>query len=450
MAAPIVSSCLKYAASSGSLNRVAIRTAVTFNPQNDHFKLLVVGTGTGGLAVATPFARKLGAGNVAIMDNAEKHYYQAGFTLVGGGIKTLDEVTRKTKDLIPKKAKWIEDRAAKFDPANNKVLTEDGEIYTYDYLVIATGVKLRFDLIKGAEEALKNRDNVCSNYCPETVQKTYKNFQKFKGGNALFTFPAWPIKCAGAPQKIMWIFEHYCRKNNLRDKANILFNTALPKMFGIQHYSDALFKMTKERNIHPNFRHNLVEVRGDKQEAVFDILNEDGKPIKQTTVNYDFIHIGAPCQPVPALKSAPQDLVDGVGFVTVDKDTLQHTKYKNVFAIGDCNNAPTSKTAAAVAGQAGVIQKNLHAVMNGQKPTAVYDGYTSCPLVTSYNTVMLAEFDYSLQPLETLPVDQRKNRYTAFLMKNKLMPFLYWNGLIRGTWSGPKWIRKLMHLGFGK
>lgn len=120
---------------------------------------------------------------------------------------------------------------------------------------------------------------------------------------------------------------------------------------------------------------------------------------------------------------------DAAGFVDVNKSTLQSTKFSNVYGIGDCTNSPNSKTAAAVAGQSGVVVPNLLATMANREPTAVYDGYSSCPLTTSYTKGILAEFDYNLNPLETFPFDQGKERYSTMVMKRYVIPFVYWQML---------------------
>ncbi|PKU48135.1 sulfide:quinone mitochondrial [Limosa lapponica baueri] len=234
---------------------------------------------------------------------------------------------------------------------------------------------------------------------------------------------------------------HY-EKTGKRSKANIMFNTSLGVIFGVKKYADALLEIIKERNIAVNYKRNLVEVRADKQEAVFENLD---KPGVTEVHQYEMLHVTPPMGPPDVLINSP--VADEIGWVDVNKETLQHKKYPNVFGIGDCTNLPTSKTAAAVAAQSGVLDKTISLVMKNQLPTKKYDGYTSCPLVTGYNKVILAEFDYDAQPLETFPIDQSKERITMYHMKADMMPFLYWNMLLRGYWGGPAPVRKIMHLG---
>nr|XP_033776765.1 sulfide:quinone oxidoreductase, mitochondrial isoform X3 [Geotrypetes seraphini] len=231
-------------------------------------------------------------------------------------------------------------------------------------------------------------------------------------------------------------------KTGKRAEANIIFNTSLGAIFGVKKYADALLEIIKDRNINVNYRQSLIEVRADNQEAVFENLDNPGET---KVFQYEMLHVTPPMGPPDVLVNSP--VSDTAGWVDVDKETLQHTKYPNVFGIGDCTNLPTSKTVAAVAAQSGVLDKTISLVMKNQTPTKKYDGYTSCPLVTNYNKVILAEFDYNAQPLETFPFDQSKERWTMYHMKADMMPFLYWYGLLNGLWGGPAPIRKLLHLG---
>ncbi|XP_064107561.1 sulfide:quinone oxidoreductase, mitochondrial-like [Macrobrachium nipponense] len=425
-----------------SLQRAALSTTCA---NHKSYKLVVVGGGAGGCATAAKFSSKLGKGQVAVIDPANMHYYQPMWTLVGGGMKTLEDSGKPMSEVLPKKADWIKEKVVSFDPHNNKVITNDGQEINYEYLVVALGIQLNFDKIKGLLDALET-PGVCSNYSPLFVKRTFKSLKNFKEGNALFTFPNTPIKCAGAPQKIMYISEEYFRKHGKRDKANIVYYTSLPVLFGIKKYADALWEVVKERNITVNLRHNLIEVMPDSKEAVFQNLD---KPEEISTVKYEMLHVTPPMSSPDVLQKCSA-LVDGAGYLKVNKETLQHETFPNIFGIGDCTNIPTSKTAAAVAGQIGVLRKNLSKVMDGKTPDSAYDGYTSCPLVTGYSTCILAEFDMNGNPLETFPINQAKERRTMFHMKKDIMPTMYWLGMLNGYWEGPKYVRKAMHLGFSK
>uniref|UniRef100_A0A182PTM6 Sulfide:quinone oxidoreductase, mitochondrial n=1 Tax=Anopheles epiroticus TaxID=199890 RepID=A0A182PTM6_9DIPT len=414
----------------------------SFLNENHKCKLLVVGGGAGGCSVAAKASNKLGAGKVIVLEPADKHYYQPMFTLIGGGIKKLEDSFRPMKSVLPALATWIKDSAAKFEPENNAVYTSGGDKIEYEYLLVAVGLQLNYDKIPGLLEALSiPNGKVCSNYSPKYVDRTYQALQNFRSGNAVFTFPNSPVKCPGAPQKVLYIAEHYLRKSNKRKNAQLHYNTSLPVLFGVKHYADALWEIVKKRDINVNLRTNLVEVKPATDEAVFENLD---KPEERFTVKYELLHVTPPMGAPDVLKAC-KSLVTEVGFVDVNKDTLQHQKFSNVFAIGDCSSSPNSKTAASVAAQSQVVYKNLMAVMEGKTPNQIFDGYASCPLVTGYNTCVLAEFDYSLTPLETFPLDQRKERFTMYLMKKDFMPPLYWHLLLNGLWNGPGLMRKLMH-----
>ncbi|CAH1251892.1 SQRDL [Branchiostoma lanceolatum] len=427
----------------GTVGALHFSTTAPAEAEKKHYKLCIVGGGSAGIANGSKFGRKLGAGNVCIVEPSEVHYYQPMWTLVGGGVKNFTQSGKATADVMPQTVDWIKARAEEFSPDDNLVRCSDGTQITYDYLIVAMGLQLSFEKIKGLPEAFQY-DGVGSNFSPKYVEKTFRAIQNFKGGNAIFTFPNTPIKCAGAPQKIMYLAEDYWARNKIRDKANISYNTALPVVFGVKKYAEILAALCQKRNLKINYRHNLVEVIPDKKEAVFEHLDTGEK----VTFPYDMIHITPPMGPLEVLKKSP--LADAVGWVDVDKQTLQHVRYPNVFSTGDCSSLPTSKTAAAVAAQCGILYNNLSAIMDSQKPPKKYDGYTSCPLVTSKGKCILAEFDYDLQPLETFPVDQGKERRTMWHLKANVMPEIYWTGLLKGRWAGPGFYRKAMRLGMGK
>uniref|UniRef100_A0A5F9DR72 Sulfide:quinone oxidoreductase, mitochondrial n=1 Tax=Oryctolagus cuniculus TaxID=9986 RepID=A0A5F9DR72_RABIT len=372
-----------------------------------HYEVLVLGGGSGGITMAARMKRKVGAENVAIVEPSERHFYQPIWTLVGAGAKQLSSSGRPTASVIPSGVEWIKAKVAELNPDKNCIQTDNGKE------------------IKGLPEGFAH-PKIGSNYSVKTVEKTWKALQDFKEGNAIFTFPNTPVKCAGAPQKIMYLSEAYFRKTGKRSKANIIFNTSLGTIFGVKKYAEALEEIIQERNLTVNYKQNLIEVRADKQEAVFENLD---KPGETQVFSYEMLHVTPPMSPPDVLKTSP--VADAAGWVDVDKETLQHKKYPNVFGIGDCTNLPTSKTAAAVAAQSGILDRTISLIMKNQTPMKKYDGYTSCPLVTGYNSVILAEFDYTARPLETFPFDQSKERLSMYLMKADMMPFLYWNLMLR-------------------
>uniref|UniRef100_A0A0K0FFK1 Sulfide:quinone oxidoreductase, mitochondrial n=1 Tax=Strongyloides venezuelensis TaxID=75913 RepID=A0A0K0FFK1_STRVS len=417
---------------------------------NQHFKLLILGGGSGGLSVGNYFSSKLPSGSIGIIEPKTTHYYQPGFTLVGGGIRNLEVFKRDECSLISKKINWIQNDAKDVIPSKNTIVTSNNDTITYDYLVVATGCQTRFDKIEGAQEALDSDRSVVSIYLPQYAEKTFKKMKAFDGGNAIFTYPNTPVKCAGAPQKICYLFEDYQRRNGKSDKTNVSYNTSLGKIFGVDRYAVKLMEHVKERNITLNTRRNLTKVDSLKNVATFELLDDNAKGTgKFVEEEFNFLHIGAPCSPSNImLKSAQSNegLVDGNGWVDVDMYTLQSKKYQNVFAIGDATNTPNAKTAAAISSQLKALKVNIKSAMDGKEVTGKYTGYGSCPLVISYNKGILAEFNYN-GPEETLPIDQSNPSFLFYYMKVNIMPPLYWKGLIKGLWEGPADVRKLLRFG---
>ncbi len=390
-----------------------------------HHQIVIVGGGTAGITVAARLLNQDHNLDVAIIEPSSKHYYQPLWTLVGAGIFPKKVTEREEAQFIPRGAVWIQDAVTEFEPDQKWVMTRDGKKVTYDYLVVCPGIQIDWDKVKGLKESI-GTNGVCSNYSYEYVEKTWEFIRNFKGGNALFTQPNTPIKCGGAPQKIIYLADEAFRRQGVREKSEIHFYSAAAGIFSVKKYADTLNQIVKRKGIHTHYQHNLIEIRRDEKEAVFENL-ENGEHVE---VKYEMIHVTPPMSAPDFIKKSP--LADEAGWVEVDKYTLQHTRYPNVFSLGDASNLPTSKTGAAIRKQAPTVANNLLSVMKGKPLTAKYDGYTSCPLVTGYGKLVLAEFDYDLNPKETFPFDQSKERYSMYVLKKWGLPAIYWHGMLRG------------------
>ncbi|MBM7585942.1 sulfide:quinone oxidoreductase [Bacillus pakistanensis] len=393
-----------------------------------HFKVIIVGGGTAGITVAARLLRQSKAfeQDIAIFDPAEKHYYQPLWTLVGAGVAKKETTCRDMKGLIPEGAHWIRQAVFSFEPEENQITTTSGESYTYDYLVVGAGIQVNWDGVTGLKETL-GKNNVCSNYSYEHVDYTWETIRNFSGGNAIFTHPNTPVKCGGAPQKIMYLAEDSFNRSGVQDQSTIIFGSANPAIFDVPKYRKALEKVVQRKQIDPHYRHNLIEVRGELKEAVFENLDTG----ETKTLSFDMLHVTPPMQAPAFIKESP--LADENGWVDVHKYTLQHHRYPNVFGLGDSSNLPTSKTGAAIRKQAPVVVENLMAIIKGQPISARYDGYTSCPLVTGYNSLILAEFDYEKNPSESMPFNQAKERKSMYFLKKDMLPVIYWDGMLKGV-----------------
>ena len=387
--------------------------------------IVIIGGGNGGISVAARLCRALRSPDVAIIEPSEKHYYQPLWTLVGGGVFPKERSEHSEASVIPQKAAWIHDSVTEVHPEENFLVLAGGRTVAYTYLMVAPGIQINWGQIKGLPESL-GKDGVCSNYSYEYVDKTWEFIKSFKGGNAVFTHPATPIKCGGAPQKIAYLADDQFRKAGVRDKSNVVFATANAAIFQVKRYADTLTKVAARKGIDIRFRHNLTEVRAASREAVFENLDS-----RETVVlPYDLLHVTPPMSAPDFIKGSA--LANADGWVDVDKNTLQHVRFPNVFSLGDASSLPTSKTGAAIRKQAPVLVRNLLAIKHGQPMPASYDGYTACPLVTGYGRLVMAEFDYDLTPQETFPFDQSKERRSMYLLKAYGLPPMYWHGIMRG------------------
>ncbi|MGB5133863.1 MAG: FAD/NAD(P)-binding oxidoreductase [Prochlorococcaceae cyanobacterium] len=391
-----------------------------------HHQILIIGGGAAGITAAAQLKRARNGLDVAIVEPSREHYYQPGWTLVGGGVFTLEETRRAEADLIPASVRWIEDAATGFDPDHNQVLTANHGAIGYDVLIVATGLKLCWDRIEGLSEAL-GQGGVCSNYSKDHAAYTWEAIQAFEGGNAVFTCPPMPIKCPGAPQKIAYLADDVFRKKKL--KANVVYATATPGIFGVPVYAAPLREVVKRKGIDARYNHVLTAVRPQKQEAVFKVT--EGESSREEVIPYNLLHVTPPMAAPDVV--ATSSLANGAGFVEVDQFSLQHVRFANVFSLGDVSGMPNSKTAAAVRGQAPVLVANLLALLDGRPMEAAYDGYSCCPLITGYGKTIMAEFNYKQEPVPSFPLDPTKERWSMWFVKRKILPALYWNRMLAGA-----------------
>jgi len=388
-------------------------------------RVVILGGGAGGVSVAARLLREKPGLDVAIIEPSEEHHYQPGWTLVGGGEMRRRDTVRAQRSVLPRAAEWIRASAAAIDPDSRRIELEDGTSVEYELLVVAVGIRCRWEAIPGLPETL-GRDGVCSNYSGEHVERTWEFIQGLSGGRAVFTHPATPIKCGGAPQKIMYLAADHWRRRRVLEETEIRFGIATPKIFGAAHYVHPLERVAADYGIGVLYRHDLREIRPAAREAVFHDLDAE----TEVVLPYDLLHVTPPMGPPAFIAESP--LAGEGGWVAVDRETCRHIRYPDVFSLGDVSSLPTSKTAAAIRKQAPVVVTNLLAALEERTGHAAYDGYTSCPLVTGYGRLILAEFDYDGNPQETFPFDQAKPRWTMYQLKKRLLPPLYWHGMLKG------------------
>ena len=409
-----------------------------------HYQVLVIGGGTAGIMVSSQLKKENASLSIGLVEPAKTHYYQPAWTLVGADAYNYEDTARPMASLIPAGVDWIQDYATGFDPDNNKLHCKEGD-YTYDYLVVAPGIKIDCSLVEGLSEAI-DKGVVCSNYTDP--KHTWKVLQNFKGGTALFTQPTTPIKCGGAPQKIMYLAADHFKKAGLKDKTNITFASPGSKIFGVKPIAETLMEVVDRKDIHLRFGHRLVKVDGPNQIAWFEmadhksLYNEKaGVKIEEKDglvgIHYDMMHLAPPQTAPDFVKNSV--LASEAGWVEVNIETMQHVKFPNIFSLGDVAQLPTAKTGAAIRKQAPIVVESILRLMKGQDISAKrYNGYSSCPLVTGYGKMALAEFDYKNNFIpdpklkQMLVFNSAKEHWRLWMLKKYMLPYLYWNYMMKG------------------
>ena len=398
--------------------------------QNTVFDVVIAGGGAAGIGLAASLKCRDRTLKIAIIEPSEQHYYQPSWTLVGGGEFDVKKSRRNTKDLIPSDVTWIKDRITAFNPEMNEVIVSHGDPVKYQYLAVATGLKSNWDAIPGLTETI-GKNGVTSNYSFLHSPYTWELVNQMKSGKAIFTQPPLPFKCPGAPQKAMYLSCHEWEKQGKLKNIEVELNNAGGALFGVADFVPPLMEYVKKYNATLNFNCNLVSVNGPEQKATFAIKDAEGK-VTQVEKSFNMLHVVPPQGPQDCLEGSP--IADAAGWVEVDQHTLQHTRYPNIFGLGDCCSAPNSKTAAAARKQVVVVAENLLAFRSNQPMPLKYDGYGSCPLTVECGKIILAEFGYSGKLLPTFPrlINPLKATKLAWILKKNLLPWLYWNAMLKG------------------
>ena len=410
------STAITVAAGTGiSLASTAAQAAIKSNAH-----IVVVGSGLGGLGMINRLRKQLDGAKITLVDAKKAHHYQPGFTLVATGIWPMDKVSNTNQELIPAGVDWIQEMAGEFKPDTNQVITESGRVITYDYLVVATGLHLDYEQIEGMDVNRIGTNGLASVYpSPELALATWHVMQKFckSGGKALMALPHTPIKCAGAPLKMTFMLAHRLQQAGTFAQSSIDFHSSVTSIFSVPVINQEVLERWDSIGIPVHFQSKLVAIDIDAQRATFE--QADGSRILE---DYDFLHVPPPMRAPDAVKNSPLAWQEGPqaagGWLDVDPGTLQHNRYKNVFGVGDINGTAKGKTAATVKKSVPIVMENLLSVMANQEPSAIFDGYTSCPLLVREGSALLVEFDYNNNLTPSLPfVKPLEDSYFAWLLK---------------------------------
>jgi len=394
------------------------------------FDVVIAGGGAAGIGLAASLKARDKKLNIAIIEPSEVHYYQPSWTLVGGGTFNVKKSMRLTKDLIPFGTSWIQDDIIGFNPDANEVILKNGNTVKYQQLAVATGLKSNWDAIPGLIEAIGS-NGVTSNYSYEYSPYTWQLVKGLNSGKAIFTQPPMPIKCPGAPQKALYLSCYEWEKKGKLKNIDVELNNAGGALFGVADFVPPLMEYIKKYNAKLNFNTTLLSINGPAKTAVFAVKDVDGN-ITEVEKSFDMLHVVPPQGPQDCLKGSP--IANSDGWVEVDQHTLMHTRYPNVFGLGDCCSSPNSKTAAAARKQIVVVAENLLASRKSLPLPLKYDGYGSCPLTVEKGKIVLAEFGFGGKLLPTFPwlINPLKATRLAWILKKNVLPWLYWNAMLKG------------------
>ncbi len=410
------------------------------------YQIVIVGGGTGGIMTAAQLLKKNSKLKIAIIEPSNNHYYQPAWTLVGAGTFNFSKTRKDMAEVMPEGVTWVKDKVTSLEPESNSLTTSENGSITYDYLVLSPGLVYDLDGIEGLRESL-DKGVVCSNYTDPN--HTWEVIKNFKGGNAVFTQPTTPIKCGGAPQKIAYLAADYFRKNKVKN-TNVVFATPGSVIFGVPEFAKTLMKVIFNYGIHFKPFYAPVKIDGENKLVHFksvapesnqcivnegNVLNEKQQGESEIIMPFDMLHLAPPqCAPDFIKNSS---LVNETKWLEVDINSLQHKKHKNIFGLGDVAALPTAKTGAAIRKQAPVVVDNiLNLISKNKIGNEKYEGYSSCPLVTGYGKMVLAEFKYNnvrdSDPFLSKFVDTTKENWSMWILKKYGLPYLYWKKMLKG------------------
>ncbi|AKA81587.1 MULTISPECIES: NAD(P)/FAD-dependent oxidoreductase [Pseudomonas] len=397
--------------------------------------IVVIGAGSAGIGLVASLLKRDPHLNITLIEPNDYHCYQPAWTLVGGGAYDLAKTRRPLADVLPNGVSWVQAAVSELLPDEQTLVLDSGQRVTWNNLIVCPGLRLAWEKIEGLQDTL-GRHGVTSNYSYEHAAYTWQLVQQLKGGKALFTQPAMPIKCAGAPQKAMYLScDHWLKQGNLNN-IDVEFNLAGAALFGVPTFVPPLMKYVEKYKARLAFNSNLMKVDGPARKAWFEVKDAEGK-VNVEEKTFDMLHVVPPQLAPDFIRQSP--LADAAGWCEVNPHSLQHLRYPHIFGLGDVCGTSNAKTAAAVRKQIVVVAENLLALRKQAPLPLKYDGYGSCPLTVEKGKVVLAEFGYGGKLLPTFPLDPTRARRSMWFLKATLLPWFYWNGMLKGR----EWLTRL-------
>lgn len=390
--------------------------------------VVIVGGGSAGIAVAASLLARQADLDIVIIEPNDTHYYQPAWTLVGGGAFASEDTARPMASVMPACVRWMKLAVARFEPARQAVVLSNGSELAYEQLIVCPGLELYWEGIEGLEETLGSH-GVTSNYRYDLAPYTWQLVQSLADGKAIFTQPPMPIKCAGAPQKAMYLSCDHWRKSGRLNQINVEFCNAGAVLFGVPTFVPPLMQYVERYGIDLSFNERLVKVDGPAKTAWFDVTDSAGQ-VSRVAKTFDLLHVVPPQRAPDIVRNSP--LADAAGWCAVDQHTLQSTQFANVFSLGDVCSSPNAKTMAAVRKQVVVVAENLLALRAGRAMATRYDGYGACPLTVEKGKVVMAEFGFGGKLLPTFPLNPAVARRSQWFLKATVLPMVYWQLMLKG------------------
>ncbi|TFY93668.1 NAD(P)/FAD-dependent oxidoreductase [Pseudomonas nabeulensis] len=397
--------------------------------------IVVIGGGSAGIGLLASLLKRDPHLNITLIEPNDYHCYQPAWTLVGGGAYDVRKTRRPLADVLPNGVTWMQAAVSEVLPDEQTLVLDSGQRITWNNLIVCPGLRLAWEKVEGLQDTL-GRNGVNSNYSYDHAAYTWQLVQQLKGGKALFTQPAMPIKCAGAPQKALYLScDHWLKQGDLKN-IHVEFNLAGAALFGVPTFVPPLMKYVEKYNANLAFNSNLVKVDGPARKAWFEVKDAEGN-VSVEEKSFDLLHVVPPQVSPDFIRQSP--LADAAGWCEVNPHSLQHLRYPHIFGLGDVCSTTNAKTAAAVRKQIVVVAENLLALRKQAPLPLKYDGYGSCPLTVEKGKVVLAEFGYGGKLLPTFPLDPTQARRSMWLLKATLLPWFYWNGMLKGR----EWLTRL-------
>lgn len=419
---------LKMGAGAGVLSALPLSSALARQQSSAH--ILIIGAGAAGLAMASRLRRSLSGARITLVGARKDHLYQPGLTLVASGLWDRSRVITPTLQWIPDEVRWIESDAAAFNPDNRQVTLTNGDTVDYDLLILATGCQLNYGEIEGMSPELIGQHGIGSVYAgPRAAAATSDAIESLihQGeGRAIFTLPHTAIKCAGAPLKMTFTTLTRLEESGRREQFDVSFFTPFKqRVFSVPVYNDFVLNRWREQQVSLHDERRLVAIDGPSRTALFS--HASGATEQES---FDFIHVVPPMSAPDVVRQSELAWQQGPmahQWLETDQYSLQHGRYPEIFGIGDVIGTPFGKTAASVKKQAAVVEENVLSFLAGQPLRARYDGYTSCPLITSIGRAVLAEFGYEGKLMPSFPfISPTDESWAVWVMKEKMLQPTYY------------------------